>query len=65
MSENINKAELGRLLAELNNVAIKPREAYNYHLTDLGNAQFFADLHGGDVKHCAVWSKWLVWDGKR
>jgi len=65
MSENINKVELERLLANLNNVTIKPREAYNYHLTDLGNAQFFADLHGEDVKHCAVWNKWLVWDGKR
>jgi len=65
MSENINKAELESLLAELNDVTLLSHEAYNYHLTDMGNAQFFADLHGEDVKHCAVWDKWLVWDGKR
>jgi len=50
---------------ELSQTSIKPIEPFNYHLTDLGNAQFFADLYGEDVKHCTVWNKWLVWDGKR
>ncbi len=50
---------------ELNQTSIKPIEPFNYHLTDLGNAQFFAELNKGIAKHCAVWNKWLVWDGKR
>ena len=65
MSENINKAELESLLTELSDVTIKQHEAYNYHLTDMGNAQFFADLHGENVKHCTIWNKWIAWDGKR
>ncbi|MEO2047199.1 MAG: phage/plasmid primase, P4 family [Pirellulales bacterium] len=34
-------------------------------LTDLGNAERFTQQHGGKVRYCYAWSKWLVWDGRR
>jgi putative DNA primase/helicase len=34
-------------------------------LTDLGNAERLIDHHGGDLRYCHQWKKWLVWDGKR
>lgn len=37
----------------------------DYALTDLGNAEFFADLTGPFVRYCAPWKKWLIWDGIR
>ncbi len=36
-----------------------------FNLTDLGNAQRCARDHGGNVRYCYAWGKWLVWDGKR
>ncbi len=36
-----------------------------YHLTDQGNAQRFADMHGGRARYCHLWGKWLLWDGQR
>jgi putative DNA primase/helicase len=33
--------------------------------TDMGNAERFAEQHGGDVRFCHPWNKWLVWDGRR
>jgi putative DNA primase/helicase len=35
------------------------------HLTDTGLAQRFRQRHGGDVRYCTPWGKWLVWDGQR
>lgn len=35
------------------------------NLTDLGNARRFVAIHGGDIRYCYLWAKWLVWDGKR
>jgi putative DNA primase/helicase len=42
--------------------ALKPTSR---HCTDVGNAERFADQHGGDVRYCHPWGKWLVWDGQR
>jgi hypothetical protein len=35
------------------------------HLTDLGNAQRMLRLHGADLRHCHLWRRWLVWDGRQ
>jgi putative DNA primase/helicase len=35
------------------------------HRTDLGNAHRMVREHGGDLRHCHPWKKWLCWDGKR
>ena len=35
------------------------------HLTDMGNAQMFAEQYGDIMRHCWPWSKWLIWDRKR
>ena len=39
--------------------------AENFNLTDLGNAARLRVLHGRDLRYCAAWKKWLVWDGRR
>src|SRR5262249_22150319 len=36
-----------------------------FRLSDVGNAQRFAAQHGGNVRFCHVWRKWLTWDGRR
>jgi P4 family phage/plasmid primase-like protien len=41
----------------------QPPERFN--LTDLGNAERFTARHGGDVRYCYPWTKWLVWTGSR
>lgn len=41
----------------------QPRDGYN--LTDLGNGERLARLHGRDLRYCWPWAKWLVWDGQR
>ncbi len=33
--------------------------------TDTGNAGFFADLYGKDIRYCHTSHKWFIWDGKR
>ncbi|MDQ3695453.1 MAG: phage/plasmid primase, P4 family [Chloroflexota bacterium] len=35
------------------------------HQTDLGNARRLIRQHGPDLRYCATWGKWLVWDGRR
>ena len=34
-------------------------------LNDIGNAQHYADTYGEELRYCATWNKWLVWDGSR
>ena len=34
-------------------------------LTDLGNAKRLVRIHGNNLKYCAVWVKWLMWDDVR
>jgi putative DNA primase/helicase len=33
--------------------------------TDLGNAERLVARHGGDLRYCHPWKKWLTWDGRR
>ncbi len=33
--------------------------------TDLGNARRLVKRFGDDMRHCAPWRTWLVWDGRR
>jgi putative DNA primase/helicase len=37
----------------------KPRQ------TDVGNAEQFVAKYGDALRYCALWEKWLVWDGRR
>jgi len=39
--------------------------ARDYPRTDYGNAQRLVARHGGDIRFCHVWKKWLVWDDTR
>jgi putative DNA primase/helicase len=36
-----------------------------HHASDLGNARRLVSRHGGDIRYCYPWAKWLVWDGLR
>ena len=38
-------------------------DGQNYKLTDVGNAERFAALFRDDVKYCAAYKKWFVWNG--
>jgi putative DNA primase/helicase len=37
----------------------------SFNLTDLGNARRLIHRRGRNLRYCWLWSKWLVWDGKR
>ncbi len=41
----------------------KPKIQRRYALTDLGNAERFADDHRGVVRYVNQWGKWIVWNG--
>jgi putative DNA primase/helicase len=34
-------------------------------LTDVGNASRLVARYGNELRYCAAWKKWLVWDGRR
>jgi P4 family phage/plasmid primase-like protien len=36
-----------------------------YALTDIGNAERFAAIHGGDVRWVEAWHKFVVWNGRK
>lgn len=36
-----------------------------HHYTDLGNAERLVDRHGGKLRYCFSWQRWLFWDGRR
>ena len=36
----------------------------SFKLTDVGNAERFAAMFREDVRYCAVYKKWFVWNGK-
>jgi putative DNA primase/helicase len=36
-----------------------------YGLHDSGNADRLITLYGRDMRYCAPWKKWLLWDGQR
>jgi|GEM_PF-911450 len=48
--------------AELPTVA-RSYDATN--LNDIGNAEYFAGVYRNELRYCAAWGKWLVWDGAR
>lgn len=33
--------------------------------TDFWSSNRFIKAHGNNIKFCALWNKWLIWDGKR
>ena len=35
-----------------------------FALSDLGNAERMIDRHGDDLRYCALWGAWLVWNGR-
>lgn len=37
----------------------------DFELTDMGNADRMAHRHGGCIRYCFIWGKWLAWDGGR
>lgn len=43
----------------------KTKHASSFNLTDLGNAERFAALHGEDVRHVREWGRWFVYDDTR
>jgi P4 family phage/plasmid primase-like protien len=55
------RAEAERILTERFGPPYTPDSP---HLTDNGNAQRLVAAHGGRIKHCFPWGKWLVWTGK-
>ena len=42
-----------------------PSEPVYFRPTDGGNALRLVARHGAIVRHCQVWGRWLVWDGRR
>jgi D5 N terminal like len=42
-----------------------PAELLSQHFSDYGNAQRVIVLHGGNLRYCHAFAKWLVWDGWR
>src|SRR6266540_260509 len=41
--------------------ATEPRP---FPTTDLGNSERLVDQHGGEIRYCHIWGKWLFWDGR-
>ncbi len=63
-----NRAAMSDLLADLEGAPRwKPKRlpASSFNPTDLGNAERLVAHHGDDLRYCHLWSKWLVWEGKR
>jgi len=44
---------------------VPPTSEEEPHLTDLGNATQLVNRHGQDLRFCADWNKWGVWDATR
>jgi putative DNA primase/helicase len=40
-------------------------EPTSHHLTELGNAGRFVEMHGANVRYCPAFRAWLCWDGRR
>lgn len=41
------------------------RKGVTAKCSDAANAERLVALHGGDLRFCAGWGRWLVWDGRR
>lgn len=46
-------------------VTTEDGEVIEFARTDLGNAERLIHYADGNLRYCAVWQKWLAWDGKR
>ncbi len=55
------QSDAANLLASQYNVVLPDPKTFS----DLGNAERLVDLHRGNIRFCAEWDKWLVWDTKR
>jgi putative DNA primase/helicase len=42
-----------------------PADDEDIRLTDVGNARRLVAAYGAELRYCAAWKKWLVWDGRR
>lgn len=40
-------------------------ETDDFAMTDLGNAERMARMHGEDIRFVKQWGRWLLWDGRR
>jgi putative DNA primase/helicase len=56
-----------RLTNDLSPNGRKPRTMapIPFNLTDYGNAERLVAAHGGDLRYCHPWQKWLAWDNRR
>ena len=43
---------------------VPPVQRQIFSLTDTGNAERFAALHGDQARYCHPWGKWFAWDGR-
>ena len=48
-----------------NSVARYAPEPHNFALTDTGNAEMYADAHGGEISYNRRYEHWHVWNGER
>ena len=39
-------------------------ESVEWNLTDMGNAERLLHRHGPDLRWCAPWKRWIVWNGE-
>jgi putative DNA primase/helicase len=53
----------GEIITRLRDAGRKQRRILP--MTDMGNAERFAQQHVSDLRYCHAWGKWLVWDGQR
>lgn len=42
----------------------EPGAGEPFHATDTGNGKRLAKRHGRDLRFCAEWGRWLVWNGR-
>lgn len=40
-------------------------ELTHYPMTDMGLGERLVRRHGGELRYCHQWGKWLTWDGRR
>ena len=59
-------ASVGRYApAEIARTTISKNSTAHLHQTDLGNAERLVAQHGGRLRYCYLWARWLAWDGRR
>ena len=61
----LNVVMLVQELKELERPSTAELTVADEHFTELGLARQFILRHGGNLRYCAAWGKWLCWDGCR